>query len=172
MSNKDSPLFSRFQLDKLNTVINELSKETRAICVIFSHASGQPIISAGELNLKQIANLSALTGGSFAATQEISRTLKEAHPFKYLLFEGEKTMVYLSSVKENYFLVGIHPQEVPLGFIRFYFKKSINSITQILSVEAREESIKDLQNVFDAEFSSLLEEALEESFKDDLEEDI
>jgi hypothetical protein len=71
--------------------------------------------------------------------------------------------VYLSNVGDYFFLVVVFDVNVTLGLIRIYTKKAIQSLQEILEQESTEsESQKDM---IDSDFSSLLGDALDETFK-------
>ncbi len=107
--------------------------------------------------------LSALAASDFAATAEMAKLVGEEAKFKLLFHEGEKRNVYLSNVGDYFFLVVVFDVNVTLGLIRIYTKKAIQSLQDILEAESTEEiSPKD---IIDSDFSSLLGDALDETFK-------
>jgi predicted regulator of Ras-like GTPase activity (Roadblock/LC7/MglB family) len=125
--------------------------------------SGQLISQRGNTENMNTTVLSALAASDFAATAEMAKLVGEEAKFKLLFHEGEKRNVYLSNVGDYFFLVVVFDVNVTLGLIRIYTKKAIQSLQEILEQESTEtESQKDM---IDSDFSSLLGDALDETFK-------
>jgi predicted regulator of Ras-like GTPase activity (Roadblock/LC7/MglB family) len=106
--------------------------------------------------------LSALAASDFAATSEMAKLVGEEAKFKLLFHEGDKRNVYLSNVGDNFFLVVVFDVSVTLGLIRIYTKKAIEDLVTILEEESEE--LAD-ENLIDSDFSSLLGDALDDTFK-------
>jgi hypothetical protein len=83
--------------------------------------------------------------------------------FKLLFHEGEKRNVYLSNVGDNFFLVVVFDVSVTLGLVRIYTKKAIQSLLKIFEETEDDEEAK--KDIFDSDFSDLLGDMLDESFK-------
>ena len=125
--------------------------------------SGQLISQRGNTENMNTTVLSALAASDFAATAEMAKLIGEQAKFKLLFHEGEKRNVYLSNVGDYFFLVVVFDVNVTLGLIRIYTKKAIQNLQEILEQEPVEgESQKD---IIDSDFSSLLGDALDETFK-------
>jgi predicted regulator of Ras-like GTPase activity (Roadblock/LC7/MglB family) len=125
--------------------------------------SGQLISQRGNTENMNTTVLSALAASDFAATAEMAKLVGEEAKFKLLFHEGEKRNVYLSNVGDYFFLVVVFDVNVTLGLIRIYTKKAIQNLLQVLEEEGGEtESEKDM---IDSDFSSLLGDALDETFK-------
>ena len=91
----------------------------------------------------------------------MAKLIGEEAKFKLLFHEGEKRNVYLSNVGDNFFLVVIFDVSVTLGLVRIYTKKAIQNLMTIFE-EAGEDDDKE---IFDSDFSDLLGDVLDESFK-------
>ena len=107
--------------------------------------------------------LSALAASDFAATAEMAKLVGEDAKFKLLFHEGEKRNVYLSNVGDYFFLVVVFDVNVTLGLIRIYTKKAIQGLGQILEEEG--DDTQTGKDIIDSDFSSLLGDALDETFK-------
>ena len=107
--------------------------------------------------------LSALAASDFAATAEMAKLVGEDAKFKLLFHEGEKRNVYLSNVGDYFFLVVVFDVNVTLGLIRIYTKKAIQGLMQILEEEG-DDNVEQ-KDIIDSDFSSLLGDALDETFK-------
>jgi predicted regulator of Ras-like GTPase activity (Roadblock/LC7/MglB family) len=125
--------------------------------------SGQLISQRGNTDDMNTTVLSALAASDFAATAEMAKLVGEDAKFKLLFHEGEKRNVYLSNVGDYFFLVVVFDVNVTLGLIRIYTKKAIQGLMQILEEESDDDI--DKKDIIDSDFSSLLGDALDETFK-------
>ncbi len=125
--------------------------------------SGQLISQRGNVEEMNTTVLSALAASDFAATSEMAKLVGEEAKFKLLFHEGEKRNVYLSNVGDDFFLVVVFDVSVTLGLIRIYTKKAIEDLTAALEEEAGSEASD--ENIIDSDFSTLLGNALDDSFK-------
>jgi predicted regulator of Ras-like GTPase activity (Roadblock/LC7/MglB family) len=151
------------QYEGITKVLAELATKTKASAILFADMSGQLISQRGNTENMNTTVLSALAASDFAATAEMAKLIGEQAKFKLLFHEGEKRNVYLSNVGDYFFLVVVFDVNVTLGLIRIYTKKAIQNLQEILEQEAGEgDSQKD---IIDSDFSSLLGDALDETFK-------
>ena len=151
------------QYEGITKILAELATKTKASAILFADMSGQLISQRGNTENMNTTVLSALAASDFAATAEMAKLVGEEAKFKLLFHEGEKRNVYLSNVGDYFFLVVVFDLNVTLGLIRIYTKKAIQSLQDVLEQEADESlSHKDM---IDSDFSSLLGDALDESFK-------
>lgn len=149
------------QFDGITKVLEELGLKTKASAIILSDMSGQLIAHRGNTDNMNTTVLSALAASDFAATAEMAKLVGEDAKFKLLFHEGEKSNVYLSNVGDNFFIVVVFDVSVTLGLIRIYTKKTIQNLLDIFEQESSEVE----ENIIDDDFSSLLGDALDESFK-------
>ena len=151
------------QYEGITKTLSELAVKTKASAILFADMSGQLISQRGNTEDMYTTVLSALAASDFAATAEMAKLVGEDAKFKLLFHEGEKRNVYLSNVGENFFLVVVFDVSVTLGLIRIYTKKAIQGLNQILEEEASDDL--DSRDMIDSDFSTLLGDALDESFK-------
>ena len=149
------------QFDGISKILSELASKTKASAILFADMSGQLISQRGNTDEMNTTVLSALAASDFAATAEMAKLVGEDAKFKLLFHEGEKRNVYLSNVGDDFFLVVVFDVSVTLGLIRIYTKKAIQSLLQLFE----EESSSPNEKIIDDDFSSLLGDALDESFK-------
>ncbi|MCK5075561.1 MAG: roadblock/LC7 domain-containing protein [Calditrichia bacterium] len=154
-------ILSGNQFEEITKVLSELAAKTKASTILFADISGQLITQRGNTDEINTAVLSALAASDFAATAEMAKLIGEEAKFKLLFHEGEKRNVYLSNVGDNFFLVVIFDVSVTLGLVRIYTKKAIQNLMTIFE-EAGEDDDKE---IFDSDFSDLLGDVLDESFK-------
>ena len=151
------------QYDGITKVLSELATKTKASAILFADMSGQLISQRGNTENMNTTVLSALAASDFAATSEMAKLVGEEAKFKLLFHEGEKRNVYLSNVGDNFFLVVVFDVSVTLGLIRIYTKKAIEDLSNILEDDS--DSISDDEQIIDSDFSSLLGDALDDTFK-------
>jgi predicted regulator of Ras-like GTPase activity (Roadblock/LC7/MglB family) len=150
------------QFDEITKVLSELAAKTKASTILLADISGQLITQRGNTDEINTAILSALAASDFAATSEMAKLVGEDAKFKLLFHEGEKRNVYLSNVGDNFFLVVVFDVSVTLGLVRIYTKKAIENL---LTVFESSESGEDASAILDQDFSSMLGDMLDESFK-------
>jgi len=151
------------QYEGITKVLSELANKTKASAILFADMSGQLISQRGNTDNMNTTVLSALAASDFAATAEMAKLVGEEAKFKLPFHEGEKRNVYLSNVGDYFFLVVVFDVSVTLGLIRIYTKKAIQSLIDILKEEGDPE--ENGKGMIDSDFSSLLGDALDESFK-------
>ena len=150
------------QFDEITKVLTELAAKTKASTILLADISGQLITQRGNADEINTAILSALAASDFAATSEMAKLVGEDAKFKLLFHEGEKRNVYLSNVGDNFFLVVVFDVSVTLGLVRIYTKKAIQNL---LGVFDSSEQGDDASKILDQDFSSMLGDMLDESFK-------
>jgi predicted regulator of Ras-like GTPase activity (Roadblock/LC7/MglB family) len=155
-------ILSSNQYEGITKVLSELANKTKASAILFADMSGQLISQRGNTEDMNTTVLSALAASDFAATSEMAKLVGEVAKFKLLFHEGDKRNVYLSNVGDNFFLVVVFDVSVTLGLIRIYTKKAIGDLVTILEEESEE--LAD-ENLIDNDFSSLLGDALDDTFK-------
>ncbi|GAB4328408.1 MAG: roadblock/LC7 domain-containing protein [Calditrichia bacterium] len=150
------------QFDEITKILSELAVKTKAFTILLADISGQLITQRGNTDDINTAILSALAASDFAATAEMAKLVGEDAKFKLLFHEGEKRNVYLSNIGDNFFLVVVFDVSVTLGLVRIYTKKAIQSLQKVF--EAQDEG-EDASKLIDKDFSSMLGDMLDESFK-------
>lgn len=150
------------QFDEITKILSELAAKTKASTILLADISGQLITQRGNTDDINTAILSALAASDFAATSEMAKLVGEEAKFKLLFHEGEKRNVYLSNIGDNFFLVVVFDVSVTLGLVRIYTKKAIQSLINVFETS---ESDEDASKVIDQDFSSMLGDMLDESFK-------
>ncbi len=155
-------ILSAQQFDEITKVLTELAAKTKASTILLADISGQLITQRGNTEDINTAILSALAASDFAATSEMAKLVGENAKFKLLFHEGEKRNVYLSNVGDTFFLVVVFDVSVTLGLVRIYTKKAIQSLIQVFE---ESEQGEDASKIIDKDFSSMLGDMLDESFK-------
>jgi predicted regulator of Ras-like GTPase activity (Roadblock/LC7/MglB family) len=155
-------ILTAIQFDEITKILSELASKTKASTILLADISGQLITQRGNTDDINTQILSALAASDFAATAEMAKLVGEDAKFKLLFHEGEKRNVYLSNVGDNFFLVVVFDVSVTLGLVRIYTKKAIQNL---LNVFETTEQGPDASTIIDSDFSSMLGDMLDESFK-------
>ncbi len=156
-------ILSGNQYEGITKTLADLATKTKASAILFADMSGQLISQRGNTENMNTTVLSALAASDFAATSEMAKLVGEEAKFKLLFHEGEKRNVYLSNVGDNFFLVVVFDVSVTLGLIRIYTKKAIEDLNNVLADESDEVGLD--ERLIDSDFSSLLGDALDDTFK-------
>lgn len=151
------------QFDGITKILSELAVKTKASTILLADISGQLITQRGNTENINTAILSALAASDFAATSEMAKLVGESAKFKLLFHEGDKRNVYLSNIGDNFFLVVVFDVSVTLGLVRIYTKKAIQNLLK--TFEESEKKVDDVSKIIDKDFSSMLGDMLDESFK-------
>ncbi len=151
------------QYDAITKILQELATKTKASAILFADMSGQLISQRGNTENMNTTVLSALAASDFAATSEMAKLVGEEAKFKLLFHEGDKRNVYLSNVGDDFFLVVVFDVSVTLGLIRIYTKKAIEDLSTALEDTSGERDEDD--KMIDSDFSTLLGNALDDTFK-------
>ncbi|NOX37675.1 MAG: roadblock/LC7 domain-containing protein [Calditrichaeota bacterium] len=150
------------QFDEITKILSELAAKTKASTILLADISGQLITQRGNTDDINTAILSALAASDFAATSEMAKLVGEDAKFKLLFHEGEKRNVYLSNVGDNFFLVVVFDVSVTLGLVRIYTKKAIQNLINVFETSDKGEGA---DKIIDQDFTSMLGDMLDESFK-------
>lgn len=110
--------------------------------------------------------LGALTASHFAASTELARQLGENEPFQMVLYEGKDYSVFMTSISHNANLVVLFSKETAVGMVRLFTKKTAEELeTTLQSSDGYDSGI---DSVLDDEFQNMLNNALDEKFKEHL----
>lgn len=151
---------SEKQTEMAKEVIKDLYTKTAATAVILGDMTGQLIAKTGGLLDKDLEVFSVLAASNFTATSEMARLIGEKASFEVLFHEGEERSIYLMSIDERYILEIIFKANIPPGTVRIYSKKSKAQLKQVISSESME---VDITEIFDDNFSSLLDEQFDKT---------
>src|SRR6185503_9972546 len=119
------------ELQQINTVCEQLHRDSNAKAVLVIDKNGQAIAAAGEVGELDVTSLSSLTAGNVAATGGIASLLAEKE-FAGQFHEGEKTNVHISIVGARVILVVLFDDRSSLGLVRLRVRKAAVELTRIL----------------------------------------
>jgi predicted regulator of Ras-like GTPase activity (Roadblock/LC7/MglB family) len=157
-------ILTQKQFEEILNCLSDLVEKLRVTAVLLIDSAGRVIAQNKKSSWKGDPTLlSTLTAGSYSAAKEMARLLGEEDNFKMVLQEGQKYNVFISSVRDDYFLIIIFETGVALGMVRLFTKKAVAQLLPVLSKSDKE--IK-MEKVFDRHFQSLLGEELDRSLKE------
>jgi predicted regulator of Ras-like GTPase activity (Roadblock/LC7/MglB family) len=119
------------ELQQINSVCEQLHRDSNAKAVLVIDKNGQAIAAAGEVESLDVTSLSSLTAGNVAATGGIASLLAEKE-FAGQFHEGEKTNVHISIVAGRVILVVLFDTRSSLGLVRLRVKKASAELSRIL----------------------------------------
>jgi predicted regulator of Ras-like GTPase activity (Roadblock/LC7/MglB family) len=151
------------QIGTAEKVLKEFAAKTGSSAVILGDMTGQILAKYGGLLDRDLEIFSVLAASNFVATAEMAKQIGEKTSFEVLFHEGESRSIYLISLNEKYLLEIIFKASIPPGTIRIYSKQAK---AKLLEVIASEEVEVDLSNIFDDNFSALLDEQLTKTLTD------
>jgi predicted regulator of Ras-like GTPase activity (Roadblock/LC7/MglB family) len=142
--------------------LERLLTRSRAICVLLADITGQLISERGKDKELNTTALAAVTASNVAATEEIARQLGEPAPFSYLLHEGQRRHIYISSVGQTFLLVIIFDEMTPIGLVRIFARLAVNELFELVS--DLEPWLQKAGAFIDREFREALAEGLDKAF--------
>jgi len=152
------------QFQKILGCITALSEKLRVKAVLLADRSGRLIVQKCEETFEADPSvISSLVAGSFGASNELARLLGEKGRFNMVLHEGLGRSVFICSVTGEYFLVVIFETQVALGMVRMLTRRAVAELEPVL---AQKDAGRDIKEIFDDRFESLLGEELDRTMKD------
>lgn len=151
---------SEKQMEQCNAVIKDLFSKTASTAIILGDMTGQLLSKIGGLLDKDLEVFSVLAASNFTATSEMARLIGEKASFEILFHEGEERSIYLMSIDNRYILEIIFKANIPPGTVRIYTKKAKAQLIQIINSESME---VDISEIFDDNFSTLLDEQFDKT---------
>ncbi len=124
-------IIDEIQFKEIRKLLANLRKKSNVDCIILIDESGQPLCSSLKDPEIQIAAISALTAGNFAAANELSKLLGEKE-VKSLLQEGEKLSIYSYKVLDKFILLIVFSSEIRFGMVKLYAHQTIKQLEEIL----------------------------------------
>ncbi len=144
-------------------ILEELLSRSQARLALFADMNGYPVVHRGEADTLDLAALTALAAGDFAATAEISRLIGPETRFKFLYHEGSQRSLYLCAVGTDYFLLVVFDNSVALGIIRVLAHYAVEKISRYL--QSLKQESEQTRQFLDFEFRDLLAQQLDRSLR-------
>ena len=154
-------IFYQADIDKINKVLEEFLKLSDGKANILIDKEGHLVTKAGHTESYDMATVSALVAGSFAATREMARLLGEDE-FSLLFHQGKRDNIQLTLIGDRTIMATIFDERTTIGMVRLYAKEATVKLTKIFEgIGEREPSESDQLG---DDFSSEAEGRLDEFF--------
>ena len=127
---KDSLIFYEDDIEKINKLLAEFLKLSKAKSAILIDKDGHFITKEGDPGSYNLDTISALVAGSFAATKEMAKLLGQEE-FSVLYHQGTKDNIQLSPVGERTILGVIFDNSTTLGMVRLYGNETAKKLANI-----------------------------------------
>jgi CheY-like chemotaxis protein len=165
ISRKGVFILSAERFEAVNKCLSNLRSEVGAQCLLLADVVGQTITEVGVTKGLDLAAITSLLGGIFAATPEMSRLLGGKRIFNLHYLENEEYDLYASNVGENLFMAVIFDRKVRagrIGMVWLYMKRTLEELlglTALPESSSTEEALSDsfgqpAAQTFDLLFSS------------------
>ncbi|MFH1942376.1 MAG: roadblock/LC7 domain-containing protein [bacterium] len=158
-------ILSQKQYDEISECLAGLAEKLQITAVLLVDSGGrvlsQKMHPTCHLNATLLSTLSAST---YAAAKEMARIVGEAENFKMVLHEGERYNIYVANIDGDCCLVVVFERGVALGMVRLFTMKTISRLLPVLA--KKDDGGVQLNQVFDRQFRSLLNEELDRTFRE------
>ena len=161
-NNGNRLVFSENTFHQIITILAELRNRLHAQSTIFADMNGYPIgYDQANENLN-ITSLTALAAGTFSATAEMAKMVKEQDRFRFIYLEGKEQNIYMCNVHKDYLIIVIFDKSVAMGMVRILTHNTVEKLQKILEALALEN--KRATKIIDVEFKSMLNKELDKFF--------
>lgn len=123
-------VFYRDDIDRINRVLEDYNKLSKAKSNILIDKEGHPVTQVGAQTSFNIDTLGALVAGSFAATKAIAKLLGEEE-FALLSHQGKRDHIQLSLIAERCILTTIFDDTTTIGMVRLYGLEATKKLVAI-----------------------------------------
>ncbi len=156
-------VLSQTAYHQIALILEEFLSRSQARLALFADMSGYPVVYRGDADTLDLAALTALAAGDFAATAEMSRLIGQESRFKFLYHEGASRSLYLCAVGTDYFLMVVFDKSVALGIIRVLSHYTVEKIGRYIH-ELRQGG-EQTHQFLDFEFRDMLARQLDRSLR-------
>ena len=156
-------VLSQTAYHQIARILEELLSRSQARLALFADMSGYPVVHRGDADTLDLAALTALAAGDFAATAEMSRLIGQDTRFRFLYHEGASRGIYLCAVGTDYFLMVVFDKTVALGIIRVLSHYAVEKISHYIQELKR--GSEQTHQFLDFEFRDLLARQLDRTLR-------
>jgi predicted regulator of Ras-like GTPase activity (Roadblock/LC7/MglB family) len=114
---------------RLAAMLGRLCAEAKARAAFLVDQNGRLIAASGETSGLDTTSLASLVAGSIAATGGLARLVGE-RAFSGLFHEGERSHLYITSLREGVILVVSFDRNSSPGLVRFRVRRASEEIDQ------------------------------------------
>ena len=115
----------------INTILQELLKNSNAASVLLLDKTGQLISSLGDSPQFDMHGFASLCAADFEANAQLAVLIGEKD-FSTLYHPGSNESMYLARVEQNIILVILFDKRTTLGLVRLRAKKAVDNLTAVI----------------------------------------
>lgn len=150
----------------INTILQELLKNSNSTSVLLLDKTGQLIASVGEEPEFDMHSFASLCAADFEANAQLAKLIGEKD-FSTLYHQGSNESMYLARIEQNIIMVVLFDKRTTLGLVRLRTKKAVDNLAAVIrqlyeKLEYENEELKE----FDEEFAAQAELEIDSLFSD------
>ena len=150
----------------INTILQELLKNSNAASVLLLDKTGQLISSLGEPPQFDMHSFASLCAADFEANAQLAILIGEKD-FSTLYHQGSNESMYLARVEQNIILVILFDKRTTLGLVRLRAKKAVDNLETIIKRLYGKLEYENEENTdFNEEFVHQAEQEIDSLFTD------
>ncbi len=150
----------------INTILQELLKNSNSSSVILLDKTGQLISSIGEPPQFDMHSFASLCAADFEANAQLAVLIGEKD-FSTLYHQGSNESMYLARVENNIILVILFDKRTTLGLVRLRAKKALDNLeTVVRRLYGKLEYENEENSEFNEEFVQQAEVEIDSLFTD------
>ena len=150
----------------INTILQELLKNSNATSVLLLDKTGQLISSLGDPPQFDMHGFASLCAADFEANAQLAVLIGEKD-FSTLYHQGSNESMYLARVEKSIILVILFDKRTTLGLVRLRAKKAVDNLeTVIRRLYGKLEYENEENNEFNEEFVQQAELEIDSLFTD------
>ncbi|MDD4857480.1 MAG: roadblock/LC7 domain-containing protein [Candidatus Krumholzibacteria bacterium] len=150
----------------INTILQELLKNSNASSVLLLDKTGQLISSLGDPPQFDMHGFASLCAADFEANAQLAVLIGEKD-FSTLYHQGSNESMYLARVENNIILVILFDKRTTLGLVRLRAKKAVDNLeTVIRRLYGKLEYENEENTEFNEEFVQQAEMEIDSLFTD------
>jgi predicted regulator of Ras-like GTPase activity (Roadblock/LC7/MglB family) len=150
----------------INTILQELLKNSNAASVLLLDKTGQLISSLGDPPQFDMHSFASLCAADFEANAQLAVLIGEKD-FSTLYHQGSNESMYLARVEKNIILVILFDKRTTLGLVRLRAKKAVDNLeTVIRRLYGKLEYENEENTEFNEEFVQQAEMEIDSLFTD------
>ena len=115
----------------INTILQELLKNSNSSSVLLLDKTGQLISSLGDPPQFDLHSFASLCAADFEANAQLAVLIGEKD-FSTLYHQGSNESMYLARVEQNIILVILFDKRTTLGLVRLRAKKALDNLSTVI----------------------------------------